>query len=347
MAASTPTMVTGYTNQSIADSLTTTIAEGDGATGFTHNGHIAWHLTRVLLLCGGTCTGSSTRTSGTGTSANAMTATDQWALGSYTAAYAGAWWACSITIGGIQRNYVIQVNGAGNLGVRIKVSYGAGSEFTNSGGSVTAVRTKAVTGEGYVTGGGTDASPTFATMPFGGTTYYVSAWWDVATGYLGYSWHPTAGGTAASAGFVFAILPIDANTVLSTRDTHVTLCSPTYLLTASSFTEASTDTRATYQCRRGITSTAFAAVKPQYRVALGATSTDPGTGDKIDSLVSWKRDASPVDTGGLTPDMIALGQTTSVPRMRDVRINPNSATVRRYLCLGELALRVPNSFVSN
>ena len=344
---STPTMVSGYTNVSLNDTAVTTIAEGDGVAGFTYYGGVLWHLTRVLLLCGATCTGSSTRTSGTGSAANAMTATDQWTGGAFNTAYTGAWWACSITINGIKRNLVFQSEGVGSLGVRAKMTVGVGNEFTNSGGSVSATRTKAVTGEEYLAGGGTDASPTYGGMPALGVNYYVNACWDSATGYLAFAMTKAAGSDKTGAGFVFALLPLDTDTYLSTRDTHVVLCSPGTVLTATSFTESSTNPIALYQCRKGISGTDIANVKPSYRIAIEATAADPGTGDKIDGLVGWKRDTAPVDTGGLTSDCIALGSVTSVPTMHDVKINPNSATVRRYLCLGDMGLRFPNSFVSN
>lgn len=349
MPASTPVMVAGYTNLAETDLHTSSAAEGDGSSGYVYDGAVVWHLTRVLLLCGATCTGSSTRTSGTGTAANSMSAGDLWSSGVAAASYQGAWWALSLTINGIQRNFVLQVGGTGVTGVRIKMSIGAGNEFTNSGGSVTATRTKAVTGQHVLTpepgSAGTDASPTYAPLPAAGVAQYLSACWDSATGYLAFEMHPAAGGTKSSAGFVFAILPLDANTVLSTRDTHVVLCSPATLLDTANLTETSSPARAIYQCRKGLSGTALAAAKPQWRIAVGTTAADPG-GDKVNGLVSFKRDGAPVDTGGLAPDCIALGQVISVPTMHDVRINPNSATVRRYLCLGELALRFPNSFVS-
>ncbi len=347
---STPVMVVGYTNVGLNDQNTTSAAEGDGGTGFTYDGAVVWHLTRVFLLCGGVCTGSSTRTSGLGAAANGMSASDLWTTAANTA-YNGAWWGGSITINGIVRNYVFQLGGVSHPGVRIKKTIGAGNEFTNSGGSVTATRTKAVSGQVLLTpdtaSGGTDASPAYSALPTAGVGQYLSACWDSATGYLGFEMHPAAGGVKGSSGFVFAILPFDTDTFLSTRDTHVTLCSPATLLDAAQITETSTTARALYQCRKGISGTALDAVKPQYRVGLETTASDPGTSDRIAGLVSWKRDSAPIDTGGLTPDCIALGSVTSVPTMWDVKINPNSATVRRYLCLGNLALRFPNSFVSN
>lgn len=344
---STPVMVTGYTNVSLNDGATTSIGEGDGVSGFWYYSAVLWHLTRVLLLCGATCTGSSTRTSGTGTAANAMTATDQWSTGAYNTAYQGAWWACTITIGGIVRNFVFQSQGTTFYGIRAKMTIGTGNEFTNSGGSVSATRTKAVTGEEYLVGGGTDASPTYVDMPALAVGYYLNACWDSATGYLAFAMTKAAGSDKTGAGFVFALLPLDTDSYLSTRDTHVVLCSPGYMLTATYITESSTTVVALYQCRKGISGTDIANVKPAYRVVIEATAADPGTGDKIDGLVSWKRDTAPVDTGGLTSDCIVLGSVTSVPTMHDVRINPNSATVRRYLCLGDMGLRFPNSFVSN
>lgn len=345
---STPTMVSGYTNVSASDTATTTIPQGDGTTGFTYNTGVLWELTRALLACGATCTGSSTRTSGTLSDANAMTSGDQWSTGPYNTAYVGAWWACSITLNGTQWNFVIQSPGAGTPGVRIKVSVGAGNEFTNSGGSVSVVRTKAITGEGYIAGGGTDASPTYETLPFGGAAYYLSSWWDSATGYFGFSMTLAAGSTKSGSGFVFAILPLDPLTVLASRCQHIVLCTPSSVLTAANLTEISTAARAVYRCRQGISLTEFATVKPRGRVAVDTTATDPGTGDKIASLVSWNRDSAPVDSGGLTSDVILLGQTTSVPTMLDIKPDPNvSGTVRRYFCLGDIGLRVPNAFVSN
>lgn len=352
---STPLMVSGYTNLSVTDLATTSAAQGDGTNGYSYYSVLLWHLTRALVACGMVCTGSSSRTSGFGLDANGSpSATDLWAAGSYAAAYNNAWFGGRLTIGGIQRNFSFQAGGGSNNGgVRAKMSIGAGNEFTDSGGGVTAIRTKAITGEGMLTPdpvfGGTDASPSFSSMPVTGGSFYVNACWDAATGYFAFEAHPAAGGTGASAGLVFAILPLDPGSVLSTRDTHVVLFSTGTLLTVSAITETSLTPRAIYQCRKGVGSgTAIAAMKPQHRVALGATATDPGTGDKINSLVSWKRDIAPVDTGGLTPDMIALGEVISVPNMLDIKVDPNvPAVLRRYLCLGELALRFPNSLVSN
>lgn len=349
MTASSPSMVSGFTNLAVTDTNVTTVPQGDGFSGFLYDGDVVWQLTRALLACGATCTGSSTRTSGTGAAANAMSASDQWSAGSYTAAYNHSWWACKITLAGTQWNFIFQVGGVAAGGARIKVSVGAGNEFTNSGGSASAIRTKAISGEGYVTGGGTDAAPAYSSlMATSGSSYYLSAWWDSATGYFGFAQTLAAGSTKSGPGFVFAILPLDGNTVLASRCQHVVLCSPGTMLTASSLTETSTTCRAAYRCRQGISSTAWAAVKPLGRVLVDATATDPGTSDKIASLLAWNRDTAPVDSGGLTPDAILLGQTTSVPTMLDLKPDPNvSGTVRRYFCLGDMGLRVPNTFRSN
>ncbi len=346
MAASTPVMVAGYTNVSTNDLNSTTIPQGDGATAFPYYGKVLWLLTRVLLLCGAVCTGSSTRTSGTGTTANTMSASDQWSDGAYHTAYQGAWWACKITLGGVQYNLVLQSAGTTFVGGRGKISVGAGNEYTNSGGGVKAERPKTIAGEGFFLGGGTDDAPEYHDLPHVDDAFYVSACWDAATGYLAFAMTLAAGSDETGAAFVFAILPFDADTFLSTRSDRVFLCSPGTALAAAAFTEISTSPRCVYQCQKGI-SPEWAQVKPDYRVAVGTTSTDPGTGDKIDSLVSWKRDSAPIDTGGLTPDCIALGSVTAVPTMHDVKITPNSSTKRRYLCLGQIGLRFPNSFVSN
>lgn len=346
MGASTPVMVSGYTNVSLVDSGTTTAGQGDGATGFPYVGVPIWRWTRVMLLIGAVCTGSSTRTSGTAEDANGMSSGDQWSDGAYHTAYRGAWWACKITLGGVQYNFVVQVAGTGLLGARGKVSVGAGNEFTNSGGSVTATRTKAVSGDAHWLGDGTDASPTYENLPAEGAAFYLSACWDVATGYLAFAMTLAAGSDHTGKAFIFAVLPFDTDTFLSTRSDRVILCSPAAALRPTNLTESSTSAKALYQCQKDIAAE-FALVKPNHRVLVGTTSSDPGTGDKIASLVSWKRDDAPIDTGGLTPDCIALGEVTSVPTMWDVRINPNSSTKRRYLCLGEMALRFPNSFVSN
>lgn len=349
MAASTPTMVTGYTNLSINDQQTTSAANGDGGTGFDFDGAVIWYLTRVLLLIGAICTGSSTRTSGTGAAANAMTATDQWAAGVYTAAYNYAWWACKITLGGVQYNIVFQVGGVSIFGVRAKMSVGAGNEFTNSGGSVSATRTKYIATEHILTpepaAAGTDASPSFATMPNALAAQYLSACWDAATGYLGFEMHPSAGGTKASNGFIFAVLPFTSGTYKAARADRVFLISPGTLLDCANLTESGGPSRAVYYCQKNI-SPALAAVHPSYRLAAETTSADPA-GDKIDDHVSWSRDTAPTDSGGLTEDCLVTGQVISAPTMHDARIDPDSTTKLRYLCLGNLALRFPNSFTSN
>jgi len=347
--ASSPTMVSGYTNLSGNDQQTTSAANGDGATGFAFDGAVIWHLTRVLLLIGATCTGSSTRTSGTGASANAMSATDLWSAGVHTAAYNSAWWACKITLGGVQYNLVFQVGGVAVFGVRAKMSVGVGNEFTNSGGSVTATRTKFIASEHILTpepaAAGTDASPTFATMPNVGVAQYLSACWDAATGYLAFEMHPSAGGTKTSNGFVFAILPFATGTYKAARSDRVFLLSPGTLLDAANFTEGGGPARCVYYCQKNL-SPALAAVHPGYRLVAEATSADPA-GDKVDDHVSWSRNAAPTDVGGLTTDCIVTGQVISAPTMHDVRIDPDSTTKLRYLCLGNLALRFPNSFTSN
>lgn len=346
--ASTPTMVTGYDNLSLNDQQTTNAADGDGVSGFVHDGAVIYHLTRVLLLCGATCTGSSTRTSGTGLLANAASGSDQWSSVS-KAAYQSCWWAGKITLGGVQWNFVFQLGGTAVYGVRIKVSIGAGNEFTHSGGGASATQVKSITDEHILTpepgSAGTDASPSFATLPNNLVAQYLSACWDSATGYLGFEMHPAAGGTKTSAGFVFALMPFDTDSFKSTRGKHVVLCSPETLLAAANFTEANGPARCVYECQRDIAAE-LAAVKPAYNLVPETTSADPA-GDKTDAYVSWSRDSAPADTGGLTSDCLVLGQVIAVPIMHDARVNPNSATVRRYMCLGNMALRCPNSFTSN
>lgn len=352
MPISSPVAVSGYSNLSTSDFATTSAAEGDGTNGYPYYSLLVWHLTRALLAIGAVCTGSSSRISGLGTTANGMSASDLWASGPHNAAYVNAWWACKITINGIQRNFVFQVGGGSNNGgLRAKMSIGVGNEFTDSGGSASATRTKAITGEGLLTPeptfAGTDASPGFAPLALSAGSFYVSAFWDSATGYLLFEAHPAAGGTKSSPGFVFAILPLEPDSVYSTRDTHIVLISPTTLLDVTALTETSSPARAIYQCRKGIPSTAIAAVKPLYRPGIEVTSTDPGTGERLNAPISWKRDGAPVDSGGLTADALSTGQTITTPEMHDVRINANSSTRNRYLILGNAALRVPNAFVSN
>lgn len=348
MAASTPTMVTGYTNLALNDQNTTSGGDGDGVSGFIYDGAVIYHLTRVLLLCGATCTGSSTRTSGTGAIANAAAGTDQWSSAS-KAAYQLAWWACKITLGSVQFNFVFQVGGTAVYGVRIKMSIGAGNEFTHSGGGASATQVKSIASEHILTpqpaSAGTDASPAYATIPNNVAAQYLSACWDGTADYLAFEMHPAAGGTKTSAGFVFALLPLTSGTVKAARAQHVVLCSPETLLAAANFTEASGNARAVYECQRDI-SAELAAVHPSYRLAAETTSADPA-GDKIDDHVSWSRDTAPTDSGGLTEDCLVTGQVISAPMMHDVRIDPDSATKLRYLCLGNLGLRFPNAFTSN
>lgn len=350
MAASTPTMVTGYTNLSLNDQNTTSIADGDGATGFAHDGAVVYHLTRVLLLCGATCTGSSTRTSGSGASANNATGTDQWSSVS-KAAYNSAWWACKITIASVQYNFVFQVGGVAVYGVRAKMSIGVGAsyEFTHSGGGASATQVKSIATEHILTpepaAAGTDAAPTFATMPNAIAAQYLSACWDSATGYLAFEMHPAAGGTKASNGFVFAILPFTSGTYKAARSDRVVLLSPGTLLATANFTESGGPARCVYQCQKDITP-AFGAVHPSYRLTVETTSADPA-GDKVDDHISWSRDTATTDSGGLTEDCLATGQVISAPVMHDVRITPDSTTKLRYLCLGNMALRFPNTFTSN
>lgn len=345
---STPTMVAGYDNLSLNDQNTTSAADGDGVSGFIYDGAVVYHLTRVLLLCGATCTGSSTRTSGTGAIANAAAGTDQWSSAS-KAAYQLCWWAGKITLGSVQFNFVFQLGGTAVYGVRIKMSIGAGNEFTHSGTGASATQVAAVSDEHIVAplpaSAGTDASPAYATLPNNVAAQYLSACWDGTTDYLAFEMHPAAGGTKSSAGFVFALLPFDTDSFKSTRGAHVVLCSPETLLAVENFTEASNNSRCIYECQRDIAAE-LAAVKAGYRLGAETTSADPA-GDKIDDYVSWSRDTAPTDSGGLTSDCLVTGQVIAASIMHDVRVNPNSATVRRYLCLGNMALRVPNSFVSN
>ena len=341
-------MVAGYENLATSDQQTTSAANGDGATGFDHDGAVLYHLSRALLLCGATCTCSSTRTSGSGAAANGLSASDQWSSVS-KAAYNSAHWACKITLGGVQYNFSFQAGGVAVFGVRAKVTVGAGNEFTNSGGSVSATRTKFVTGEHILTpepaAAGTDASPTFATMPNAGAAQYLSACWDATTGYFAFEMHPAAGGTKTSNGFVFAILPFTSGTYKAARSDRVVIMSPGTLLDVANFTETGGPARAVYYCQKNI-APELAAVQPRYRLAPEATSADPA-GDKIDDHVSWCRYTAPTDAGGLTEDCLVTGQVISAPTMHDARITPDSTTKLRYLCLGNLALRFPNSFTSN
>lgn len=341
-------MLSGYDNLSLNDQQTTSIGDGDGSSGFAHDGAVVYHLTRVLLLCGATCTGSSTRTSGSGAAANNMTATDQWSSES-KAAYNNAWWAGKITLGGVQYNFVFQVGGVAVYGLRVKMSIGAGNEFTNSGGSASATRTKSIASEHILTpepaAAGTDASPSFATMPNAGSAQYLSACWDSATGYLAFEMHPSAGGVKGSNGFVFAVLPFTTGTFKAARSDRVFLLSPGTLLDVANFTETGGPARCVYRCQKDLAA-AFGAVHPSYRLAAETTSADPA-GDKIDDHVSWSRDTATTDAGGLTEDCIVTGQVISAPMMHDVRISPDSTTKLRYLCLGNLGLRFPNSFTSN
>jgi len=351
---SSPTMLSGYTNLSVTDSNTTTAAEGDGINGFVYDGAVVWHLTRCLLLAGATVTSSSTRTTGTGAVANNLTATDQWSSGSAACAYQSSHWGCKITLGGVQFNLSFQVGGVAVGGVRINMSVGAGNEYSDSGGSVSVTRIKTVTGGTLVTpdptSGGTDASPVFSALLTTGGNFVINACWDSATGYFFFEMHPAAGGTKASNGFVFAILPFSSNTFVSTRSDRVFLVAPLTVLDFAYFTESSVNARAVYYCRQGLTgpSPTINAVKPQARSGLETMAVDPGASAyKTNVTVSWKRDGAPADTGGITADLIGLGQVIAVPTMLDVLADPNTpGTKYRYLCLGNLAVRVPNSLVS-
>lgn len=86
-------------------------------------------------------------------------------------------------MGGVNREFCIQ-RGSSNVAWRIKYSYS--SSFT--GGSPSATRTPSATDEQYICGGGTDASPTFATI-FGTDASYKHhiGYADGDDGYMFYS----------------------------------------------------------------------------------------------------------------------------------------------------------------
>lgn len=318
-------------NNAIDTLAITDVSYGDGVTGLRY-GDAAWiyYVKEIVKAIGGTVTASSTRTSGTGDTANGAANSDQWSDRQHTC-YAFAWVAFKMpTVRGITRRFVIQRPGIGSgESCRVKINWS--TDYT--GGTATQVPT--VAGEVVVIGGGTDASPTFETMCLTTGSYILQA--------LGYSdspqcffvgMYPSAGGIVGSAGLFFALDALVDGSFISGCDDAVFLRAKQTTPTVGSLTSDDAGTAHCFaRARLGLTGPGptWEAVKMLAVGSIpGAAAAEPRGNKKPTARCKYQRDASPPDSFGLSRLFRWFGPVGSVPR------TTNLASTKDGLVWGQL-----------
>jgi len=304
---------------------------GDGVTGLQY-GDTAWlyHLKEIVKAIGGTVTASSTRTSGTGDTANAAANSDQWSDAQHTC-YATAWIAFKMpTVRGVTRRFVIQ-RGAISSGQSIRAKINWTSDYT--GGTATQVPT--VAGEVVFLGGGTDASPTFETFcPSTGSYILQALGYDDSPQCFLVGAYPIAGGIVGSAGLFFALdALVDGSYISGCDDAVLVRSKQTTPIVGSLTSEDALTAHCFARARLGLTGPGptWEAVKMLAVGSIpGSAAAEPRGNKKPTARAKYQRDASPPDSFGLSRLFRWFGPVGSVPR------TTNLASTKDGLVWGQL-----------
>lgn len=324
-------------NLSIDAAGLTNAAQGDGSNGYVYYGHFLYYLVQVLKALGATVTYSSTRTSGTGISANGRANSDQWD-GAYRTAYGRSQIAWSMpTVRGVTRHYIAQLGDYGATNTwRLKMN--TSTAYTTSGGG-SATQVPAVAGEHLVFGYGTDASPAFDVFQPQGGSYYFHGIYESTLGGVVCAMYPSVGGTTSALGAFFAIDPLRDGTYESGDDDVVTVSTLGKTPELSDFADATLG-RARMIAQKGL---GGAAMKPFVANAKGtvpgSAASSTRTGRKLCAQIAWQRDASPACPGGLSSMLQWYGPVGTVPnRLKLYSLKTPAATPVEKLLLGQVLI---------
>lgn len=291
------------------------VGYGDGVSGFQYGqSHYLWLWKELLVSLGATVTVSSTRTSGTGTAANAAANSDQWTT-KYHPMYGSSYVGIRLpTMRGVTRRLCVQVDAAGppstGFNARVKIAWSA--DYTTSGGG-TATQVPAVSGEEIVLGGGTDASPTFAAWgPNTGSYIFQGLGYTDSPGGFVALLYPPAGSASGGSGWFFALDPLEDSSYETGCDDAVLISYAQATPDAGSLvTESSCFARS----RLGLSGAAWSALKMLAVGSLpGNAAAEPRTGKKPTARIRYARDTSPADSFGVSRLFRWFGPASSVPR---------------------------------
>lgn len=319
-------------NIAINTAAVSPVGDGDGVSGFGYGqSAFLYYLKELLVALGAVVTVSSTRTSGTGTAANAVANSDQW-TDVYKPMYGSSYIAVRFpAVRGITRRMCIQVDSVGpgsSFNVRIKVAW-SGDYSIAGGGTATQVPT--VAGEMVWRGGGTDASPTFQAWGPNSGDYIFQG--------LGYSdspigavalMYPTAGSATGGTGWFFALDPL-------VDSTYPTGCDDAVLISFAQATPDVANLTAENACfarsQLGLGGMAWGGVKMLAVGSIpGSAAAEPRSSEKPIATIIYARDTAPADAFGQSRMFQWFGPTSSVPR------TGNLSTTKDKLIIGPLCM---------
>lgn len=314
-------------------SAVTDVSYGDGVTGLQY-GDAAWiwYVKEAVKLIGGSVTASSTRTSGTGDTANAAANSDQWTDRQH-ACYGSAWIAFKMpAVRGITRRICLQRAGVSSgQSVRAKINWT--TDYTGG----TATQTPTVAGETVFLGGGTDASPTFDTFAPSTGSYIVQCLgYDTSPQCFAVAMYPAAGGAVGSAGLFFALDALEDSSYISGCDDAILVRSKqTTPIVGSLVSDDAGTAHCFARARLGLTGPdpTWEAVKMLAVGSIpGSASAEPRGNKKPVARIKYARDTSPPDSFGLSRLFRWYGPVGYVP------MTANLSSTKDLIVIGQLAL---------
>jgi hypothetical protein len=319
-------------NISINTAAVSPISDGDGVSGFQYGqSAYLYYLKELLVALGSTVTVSSTRTSGTGTAANAVANSDQW-TNVYKPMYGSSYVGITLpAVRGITRRLCIQVDSTGpgsNFNARVKIAWGG--DYNIAGGG-TATKVPTVSGEQVVLGGGTDASPTFAAWgPNSGSYIFQGLGYNDSPMGFAALLYPPAGSATGGSGWFFAMDPLEDASYQSGCDDVVLVSYAQATPDAGSLTAESV---CYARARLGLSGAAWSAIKMLAVGSIpGSAASEPRTNKKPSARIRYARDTSPADSFGLSRLFRWFGPASSVPRTGTL------LTTKDKLIIGPLCL---------
>lgn len=263
-------------------------------------------LVRWLVddLGGWVITASSTRGTGAG-DADTVDDSDLWGSDYTKPAHGLAWVALYCATRDLA--VVLQV-GTSIYDCRIKAAYGG--QYTTAGGG-TATQVPALAGETVIAGGGTDASPSFASAMASGS-FVVQSKGDTATRRFKHLVYPAAGGSAGAAGVFFALVELELGDAGATDEMFVVSIGT--LPTKATLTDEASGV-CWALCQKGEAGEEIVRVKCLEVGSIpGGASASPRTAKKPIARIRVQRDASPADLLGRCVDLYWWGPAGSVVR---------------------------------
>lgn len=319
-------MIVFSKNISVSATALTDAAAGDGVTGFLYgDARPLYELKKFLVdQLGYVVTVSSTRTSGTGTVANAVSSSDLWTSG-YAVAYQESY--CGLrapSYRGVARRLLLQRGDSfGNFG-RFKINRTA--DYGTSGGA-TAVRPQTIAGEKLWLGTGTDTSRGYAAaLP--GVDLTLQFIGDTSTGGFVAVGYPPAGTAVGGTGFFLALDPFLDGTYESGADDATLIYLPQTTPTWADLSSESGACRA--WSKLGLSGADFVGVSMRCALGIGSSPASPRTGNKPLADIWYGRDASPAELLGKSSLFQAYGPVGSVPRTAKV------STTKDRIVIGQL-----------